>query len=149
MNQKHGKLGVLTHSPSPNPPPRTWRSSDPHCSANNHQLAGAGTCVPSLTRTRGPLGTHHPFSLAAPSERAGGGASVCQAHKLAHRSRDYLIIMISRRCLTVMTSCRQVHGPAFRFLSSSSLFDYINVGRFMPRPLLARTARTASWGPAW
>lgn len=61
MNQKHGKLVDLTH-PGPTAP-GTWRSSDPRRSANNHQLIAAWTCVPSLTRTHGPLGARHPFSL--------------------------------------------------------------------------------------
>lgn len=61
MNQKHGKLVDLAH-PGPTAP-STWRSSDPRRSANDHQLIAVWTCVPSLTRTHGPLEARHPFSL--------------------------------------------------------------------------------------
>lgn len=61
MNQKHGKLVDPLHT-GPTAP-STWRSSDPRRSANNHQLIAAWTCVPSLTRTHGPLEARHPFSL--------------------------------------------------------------------------------------
>lgn len=61
-------------------------------------------------------------------QSADGKLSMCQSHKLTHPSRHYLIIMISHKCLIVMTSRHQIHGLAF-------FFDYITLGPLMPRPL--------------
>lgn len=88
-----GNLLAPTHHDPPTPPTptqppptllpsSTWRSSDPRRSANNHRLTAARTCVPSLTRTHGPLEARHPFSLVPPSQRADAKLSACQAHKL-------------------------------------------------------------------
>lgn len=46
--------------------------------------------------------------ISTPTKSADGKLSVCQSHKLAHPSRHYLIIMISDKCLIVMTSQHQI-----------------------------------------
>ncbi len=115
-----------------------------HHSANNHQFIIVWTCALSLYLTRTHTHTHtgtqahtrrHTWiAWGRPSilistllQSADGKLSVCQSHKLTHPSRHYLIIMISHKCLIVMTSRHQIHGLAF--------FDYITLGQFMPRPL--------------
>lgn len=60
----------------------------------------------SLTHTYGLLEAVHPFSLVPRCS----WLSMCQSHKPTHPSCYYLIIMISHKCLTVMTSHHQIHG---------------------------------------
>lgn len=96
-------------------------------SANNHQFIIVWTHVLSHTGTHGRLEADHPFSLVPCCSRLTVNWVCAKVINLHTPSRHYLMIMISHKCLIVMTSHHQICGLA--------KCKYITLGQFMPRPL--------------